>query len=261
MNKRVFWKYGAAGMAAVALCIGFTACELPGNLAVLGTETDSDKVSEEKVTNLFDELSLTNAKVEILATSTSTYRNKTVTATYDECVIFADDLMFVDSTDVATYKNYNVNVTAQAYTQVDGENINYYIKNVNDDMWHKTQTETVSESFYEKCLPTYEKLKNKIAYDEEKDGYVAEMTVHNIDFTYVLKYENEQLSSITATGVKETGRVTGTVEMEMHFTYGGQSLTLPTDYVDDTLDGIADSVLNQSTQDMINDFLDEEKGN
>jgi hypothetical protein len=162
--------------------------------------------------------------------------------------------MYVDSVSEVHYKTYQVNATVQTYTQAEGDTIYYYVKKAKDDTWYRSQIDNVSSSELEAYMPVYEKIKNKISYDEAKDGYTFTKTVHNVELEYVMKFEDEKLSSITATGVKEAGRITGTVDAEITFTYGGQTLTLPEDYVDKDIE--AGDVLDENSQELLETALD-----
>jgi hypothetical protein len=268
MKRRVFLTYGAATLVASALCIGFTACGTTTTKAEEQTDeisatsaqqTDEvtnslDESTNEMIAKAFDELSFTNVKIDFNVDTTTNYHTKTVTANSTESVIIADNLMYVDSVSEVHYKTYQVNATVQTYTQADGDTIYYYVKNVKDDTWYRSQIDNVSSSELEAYMPVYEKIKNKISYDEAKDGYTFTKTVHNVELEYVMKFEDKKLSSITATGVKEAGRITGTVDAEITFTYGGQTLTLPQDYVDKDLE-VAD-VLDENSQELLETALD-----
>lgn len=230
MKKKVLFGIAASALAAV-MCVGFVGCGGGNAQSVKGEE-----VTAEEWVAAFSESSFENFKLVAAMKMEQKAGEESGKQEISATIIVADkkEHIVMTTKSEGTLADSSDEVNEEVYVDKTGASSVYFEKN-DEGQW-ETDTSGTSASDILTSITIYSLLYSAFKYDDEKAGYVV-----NTDNALlagvpeqvrgaVLKFKDAKLVGMYMEyeeGDKDNGEYMK-VSYDYFFTYGGQSVTLPT---------------------------------
>lgn len=259
MKKTTIWKPSAL-LLSFAMCVAFVGCapdsgnEPSGDIPSSGQTTDgdntggeatedvspeelvSDIVTEEEWKAAFAPENFENVKAEITVTMSGTISHEAFTYKQTQTTVICGNLLhLVQSTEGSEsylgqlreqYEMMGISLNMDVYFDMEAKVM--YQKNDQGAWETSTPSETILTLLdFRKAIQTaltpHEDMRySEFHYDEESGSYC------NSDQNLVWKFKDGKLTATIATLKYDTSTFSATQRTVSSFTYGGQSVTLPT---------------------------------